>query len=177
MCWARWPGSNDGQSACPVLISEGTVLPGENHRITCFYKDCEKSIPFMGIEGMLGLPLTRAPFSKVLLLPWISVPISCIKQPFRSLRVAIYKFFLLVYALSSWVSVRSYPPNRPLISWAESMMSLCSKKSWHSALWTGCWHTGTELRSLARWTLFPGCTGSFWGISVNIAHRSCLFSQ
>lgn len=39
------------------------------------------------------------------------------------------------------------------------------------------WHRSTELCPLARWTLFPGCTGSFWSSSVNIAHRSRLFSR
>lgn len=56
-------------------------------------------------------------------------------------------------------------------------MSLCSEKSWHSALWIGCWHRSTELSPLARWTVFPGCTGSFWGTELNIAHWSCPFSQ
>ena len=36
--------------------------------------------------------------------------------PFCSSCVAIYRFFLLLYALSRWVSVNSYPPTTPLIS-------------------------------------------------------------
>ena len=57
---------------------------------------------------------------------------------FCSSSVAIYRFFLLAIALSRWVSVSSYPPTTPLISRAGFMVSLCSRKSWCAALWTGC---------------------------------------
>ena len=95
--------------------------------------------------------------------------------PFCSSCVAIYRLFLLLYALSRWVSVSSYPPTTPLISWTGSMVSLCSKKSWRAALWTGCWHRNTELSPLPRWSWFPGCRVSFGDTEPKIAVEILLY--
>ena len=95
--------------------------------------------------------------------------------PFGSSCVAIYRFFLLLYALSRWVSVSSYPPTTPLISWAGSTVSLCSKKSWRAALWTGCWHRNTEPSPLPWWSWFPGCRVSFGGTQLKISVWTWLY--
>ena len=56
------------------------------------------------------------PLTASFLLLGFVFPPAVFHLPFCSSCVAIYRFFLLLYALSRWVSVNSYPPTTPLIS-------------------------------------------------------------
>ena len=146
---------------CQMKSSELHILikivrnPSRSHPVSLCQIPCQLGIlrPLTAFFPVLGFVFPPAVFH----------------LPFCSSCVAIYRFFLLLYALSRWASVSSYPPTTPLISWAGSMVSLCSKKSWRAALWTGCWHRNTEPSPLPWWSWFPGCRVSFGGTQLKIA--------
>lgn len=81
----------------------------------------------------------------------------------------------LAPTLSHCVSVSSPQASVALISWAGSILSLCSKKSQQSALWIDCWHRSTQLSLWAGWTGSLWYMVSQWGIWLKCFYQSCLF--
>ena len=154
-----------------ILIPEGTALPDEKLRVHILIKivrNPSRSHPVSPLPDTLPTGESETPYS-FLPHPWACVPTSCFPLPLLLILCGHLQIFPSVYALSRWASVSSYPPTTPLISWAGSTVSLCSKKSWHAALWTGCWRRNTELSPLPRWSWFPSCRVSFGGTQLKIA--------
>ena len=171
MCWSR-------QSGCPCWLFLNAqfcqVKSSKLHVLIKIVRNPSRSHPV----SLCQIPRKQgnlSPLTAFFPVLGFVFPPAVFHLPFCSSCVAIYRFFLLLYALSRWVSCSSHPPTTPLISWAGSTVSLCSKESWRAALWTGCWHRNTEPSPLPRWSWFPGCRASFGATEPKTAVEILLY--
>ena len=111
------PGKTDDLLVIP--IPEGTALSGEKHRTTCFNKIVTNPSRSHPVSLLCQIPCQMGnlrPLTASCPVLGFVFPPAVFHLPFCSSCVAIYRFLFLMYALSRWVSVNSYPPMTSLIS-------------------------------------------------------------